>query len=321
MLLLPLGMRPFQWKGLTLAFASLLAGAVLAAQTSGIARFRGGIDLVALDVCVTDRAGRVLPALGEGDFLVFEDRVPQTLKFFSPAGKVPLTAVILIDRSSSMTGTKLARAKAAAMTFLHHLGPDDSAEVLAFNQSTERIVPFGADVTAATSLVDRIRADGQTALFNAVVVALDELRARRPARDTPRREAVVVLSDGEDSNSGLTFEEAHAEVQHTGMIVYSVSIRVDAHDRPLPPLHEFAQLANDSGGRAVAVTDLATLEAVYTDIAAELHHMYRLAYAPAAIHDGRWHVVDVRVIDRQAHVRTRAGYFAPRSTPPQEVKP
>lgn len=307
-------MRPPVLAGLTLTFASLLAGAVVVAQTSSTPWFRSGVDLVALDVCVTDREGRFLPALGVSDFLVLDDRVPQPVTFFSTEGKVPLTAVVLIDRSSSMTGTKLERAKAAALTFLRYLGQEDLGAVMAFNRSAARIVPFGTDLRAATSLVEQVRADGQTALFDAVLVALRDLRTARAGDETLRRQALIVLSDGEDSASRVAFEEVHTEVQSAGVLVYSISIRMDERGRPLPPLHEFAQLANDSGGRVVAVRDVTTLDAVYTDIATELRHMYRLAYVPAAaMRTGRWHAVSVRVLDHDARVRTRAGYYAPAS--------
>ena len=310
------GMRTSGWAGLTLAFAAFAVSAAVVAQTSNTPRFRSGVDLVALDVCVTDRNGRFLPALNANDFFVFEDRVPQRVTFFSAEGKLALTAVVLIDRSSSMTGAKLERAKTAAVTFLRHLGPEDLGTVMAFNRSAERIVPFGTNVTAATPLIDQIRAGGATALFDAMLVALHELQTARQSGEIPRREALVVLSDGEDTGSRLAFEDVHEEAQRAGVVVYSISIRMDEHDRGLPPLHEFAQLANDSGGRVVAVKDLTTLDAVYAEIAAELRHMYRLAYMPTApTHDGRWHSVAVRVLDREARVRTRAGYFAPASTP------
>lgn len=304
-------MRASIWAGLTLGFASLVAGVAVLAQTSSTPWFRSGVDLVALDVCVTDRVGRFLPALNADDFLVLDDRMPQRVTFFSSEGQLPLAAVVLIDRSSSMAGPKLERAKAAAVTFLHHLGAGDLGAVIAFNRSAERIVSFETAAADAARLIDKIGADGQTALFDAMLVALRELHGARRTSDGPRREALIVLSDGEDTASRLVFDDVDEEVQRAGVLVYSVSIRTDEHDRSLPPLREFARLARDSGGRAIAISDLATLDAVYADIAAELRHMYRLAYVPAAAtHDRRWHAVAVRVTGRDARVRTRAGYYA-----------
>jgi VWFA-related protein len=303
------------------AIASLLTAVTALAQAPSAPRFRSGVDLVTLDVCVTDREGRVLPGLKAEDFLVFEGRARQQLAFFSAEGQVPLAAVVLIDRSSSMTGPKLERAKTAALSFLSHLRPEDVGAVLAFNRQVTRVVPFGTAASVARPLVNDISADGQTAMFDAMLVALRELQpADRP--EGPRREAILVLSDGEDTASHLDFDDLRREVQRTGALVYSISIRMDERDRPLPPLHEFSQLAWDSGGRAVAVRDLTTLDAVYADIAAEFRQMYRLAYVPAVpLRDGGWHAVTVRVPDGDARVRTRAGYYAPSTPAPGTPRP
>jgi VWFA-related protein len=108
------------------------------------------------------------------------------------------------------------------------------------------------------------------------------------------------------------------EVQRVGVLIYGISLRTDEQDQALPPLREFAQLARNSGGRAIAVRDLTTLDDVYAGIAAELRHMYRLAYVPATpTHDGRWRSVAVRVLEREARVRTRAGYYAPAAATPR----
>jgi VWFA-related protein len=301
------------------ARAALTAIAVLLAAVSALtvlhaqsAPFRSGVDLVPLDVCVTDRAGRYMPALSRDDFIVFENRVAQNLSFFSAEGELPLAAVVLIDRSSSMTGDRLDRAKTAATTFLKALGPSDRAAVLAFNESTFRILPFAAPSAGENGRVGELRAGGQTALFDAVLVGLRELATHR-ASDIERREAIIILSDGEDSASRNDFVEVHRELQTTGVLLYSISIRVDARGKSRPPLHEFAQLANDSGGRVVALDDWTALDKVYADIAAELRHMYRLAYVPrGTLNDGRWRTLAVRVANSDARVRTRAGYFAPR---------
>lgn len=297
---------------MALALASVTHPMLLAAQGSPAPSFRSGVDLVPLDVRVTDRSGHTLPSLGPRDFAVFEDRVAQDVTFFAADGVLPVRAVVLIDHSSSMTGPRLARAKAAAFAFLEHLGSDDQAAIIAFNDSATRVASFRTGVTDAASHIDAVRADGQTALLDAILVGLNDLRVARRENEPPAREALIVLSDGEDSASRLEFEEVHSEVQRSGVIVYSVSVRVDERGKALPPLHEFAQLANDSGGRVVSVADMDTLDTVYLDIANELRHMYRLAYVTRATKgDGRWRSLTVGVTDPSARVRTRAGYFAP----------
>ena len=316
-------MASFRRSGsfMLIAIVALAVTTAVLAQTPSGPRFRSGVDLVALDVCVRDRTGGFLPALTASDFLVLEDRVPQPITFFSSEGQVPLTAVVLIDRSNSMIGTKIERAKAAALTFLQHLGPQDVAQIMTFDGNVQRIVPFGTDLAAATTLIEPLGAEGMTALFDAMIVGLRELQVARRASDGPRRQALIVLSDGEDSASRLTFEDVNEEAQRAGVLIYSISIRMDERDRSMPPLHEFAQLANDSGGRVVTVHDLTMLDAVYADIAAELRHMYRLAYLPTSKNDGRWRPVSVRVPGRDVRARTRSGYYAAKASVPRGERP
>ncbi len=139
------------------------------------------------------------------------------------------------------------------------------------------------------------------------------MQAARRGKRPDYREAIVVLSDGEDTSSRLPFEDVLDEVRRSGVIVYSVSLRTDEREKPLQPLHEISQLANDTGGRTTAVRDLAALARVYEDIGIELRQMYRLGYSSAAdAQDGRWHSLADRVVTSDARTRTRAGYYAPR---------
>lgn len=284
-----------------------------AAQHKSLASFTSGIDLVTLDVTVTGPNGRLVCGLTPSDFAIFDDRLPQHLAVFAGDDQTPVAAVVLIDRSSSMYGPKLHGAQEAAAGFIRSLRPGDLVEVMAFNQRVDRLFPLGPDLTAAEGVLSDITADGQTALFEAVLIAARDLQAARRQNPSEHREAILVVSDGEDTISRLPFEDVLDEVRRSGVIVYGVSLRTGAREKTLPPLHEMTQLAYDTGGRAMAVRDLAGLVRVYDDIGAELRQMYRLAYSPAAVpRDGRWHSIVVRVLSENARARARAGYYAPR---------
>ena len=112
-------------------------------------RFQAGVDLVSLDVCARDAAGRFLTDLTADDFLVLENGKPQRISFVMPSGAVPLTAILLIDRSASMYGPKMGRAVEAAAQFARRLGPDDRLEIIAFNHRAERVHAFGDDPARA----------------------------------------------------------------------------------------------------------------------------------------------------------------------------
>ena len=277
-------------------------------------RFRSGVGIVALDVCVKDREGMFIAGLAAEDFLILENNAPQKVALFSPEGRVPLAVALLIDRSASMAGTPLERAKAAGVAFVRSLSAEDLVEVVAFNERADRRLALSTDRAAAEAALDDLSASGSTGLLEAVLVALRDLGRAEQRLMTTYRYAIVLLSDGEDTSSRLPFEDVLEDVRRSGVLVYGISLRLDEKGRTLPPRHELSQLVNDSGGRAIAIDNLQQLAPVYEEIAAELRHLYRLGYVPTnQARDGAWRRVSVRLPGSQdARVRTRAGYYAPR---------
>lgn len=274
--------------------------------------------MVALDVCVKDRQGHPISGLAADDFLILDQSAPQKVAIFSPDGHVPLAVAVLLDRSNSMLGPRLERAKMAAAAFVRSLRPQDLVEVIAFDDIADRLFALGADHAAAERTIADVSVNGQTRLFEAVVVALRDLEHAQRARSAEYRNVIVILSDGEDTGSRLPFDVVLEDVRRSGVLVYGISLRTDERDRWLAPLRELAQLGYDTGGRAVAVRDLDSLAPVYEEIGAELRHLYRIGYVPSpVVRDGRWRSLSVRVARADARVRTRAGYYAPR--PPRLV--
>ncbi len=297
---------------------------VLGGSTGGRAepvanpRYRAGVDLVTLDVCVRDRQGRLVPALTRDDFLIVDGGVTRRPAFFVGGDPVPLAAVLLIDRSSSMSGHPLEQARLAAAAFMRTIRPTDLVEVLAFDQRVERLSAFGVDVAAAGPAIHAMEAGGSTALYDAILVARQDLRAALDENPRDYRQAIVILSDGEDTGSLLAFDDVLDQIRRSGVLVYAVSLRADARGRPAPPTWPLARLAVDTGGRAIGVAEPQALAALYEDVNHELRHLYRLGYEPANVPaDGRWRPLSVRVARPDAYVRTRGGYYAPR--PPTEL--
>jgi Ca-activated chloride channel family protein len=282
-------------------------------RRASVPRFRSAVDLVGLDVCVKDRAGRFVPGLTARDFLIAEDNVLQRVAFFSSDDRSPLAVTLLIDRSASMTGTRLERATSAGLAFLQSLRSDDLVEVLAFNQRVDRPLPLSGDRIEAERALREITAEGTTGLFEAVLVGLRDLALARRQR-TDYRFAMVVLSDGENTSSRLSIDDVLEDVQRSGVLIYSVSLHVDEKGRALPPLHQLSQLAYNTGGRIVSIQSLDQLAPLYQEIAAALRHLYRVGYHSSnTVRNGEWRRVVVQVVnDRDARVRTRPGYFAPR---------
>ena len=276
-------------------------------------RYKSGVDLVTLDVCARDPVGRFLTGLTADDFLVLENGKPQRISFVLPSGAVPLRAVLLIDRSASMYGSKLKRAVEAAELFSRLLGPYDQLEIIAFNDRAERVHAFSDDRAHVPVALTSINATGATSLYEALLVSAGDLvRARQDALPETR-EAVIVLSDGEDTASRIGFEEVLPVLRRSGALVYTISLREGAAGEWLGASWPLLALARDTGARALGVARLDALPALYAEIGEEVRHLYRIGYVSNdERRDGQWRSVSARVLSRDARVRTRAGYYASR---------
>lgn len=277
--------------------------------------FRGGVDLVPLQVTVTDRSGRHVTDLTRDDFLVLEDGVKQDLAFFGDTG-IPLALALLLDTSASMTG-KLATAQEAAIGFARRLEPRDVATVVDFDTRVQILHGFTNDAVALEQAIGRTRAGGATALYNAVYVAVREFKKLRPERQTlsPSRRAVIVLSDGEDTSSLMTFEDVLDAAVRSDTVIYTIGIGLgETSSRESLEETRFIlrRLAQQTGGRAFFPLDAADLSGVYGDIREELSSQYLLAYQSSnARRDAGWRRITVRVTRTGLGVRTRPGYYAP----------
>jgi Ca-activated chloride channel family protein len=284
--------------------------------------FKAGVDLVSVDVCVRDASGGFLPDLSAHDFVVLENGVRQHVEFLVPSSAIPLTAVLLIDVSYSMSGAKLGRALAAAAQFAALLRPDDRLAIIAFNRQAKVIHGLDDSPTSATTRLAsdiatvmrwRQESNGSTALYDALLVALNELTRARRESSTHTREMVVLLSDGEDTSSRVGFEEVRSVVRRSGALAYSVSLRADDRGQWMGPAWPMLTLARDTGARAVGASDLDALSDLYREIVAEARHLYRIGYVSTdSRRDGQWRAISVRVPTLDARVRARAGYYASR---------
>lgn len=281
--------------------------------------FKSGVDVVALNVTVLDPQQRVIGDLGASDFSVYEDGVRQQITYFETSA-VPLDLAILLDTSVSME-PKLGYVRKAASRFAALLRPGDRAAVLSFSGQVHVLTPFTSDLPAVSAAIDRTTAGGATALYNAVYVALREFaRAVDPASPV-RRRAIVVLSDGEDTASLLTFEEMLAEARRAGVTIYTIGLRTDAFPRaasngkrPFFSQADYAMkaLAQETGATVHFPYRPADLDTAYATIGHELSRQYAIGYVSSnPMRNGAYRRVVVRLVDRpEMRPRTRAGYIA-----------
>ena len=307
----------------TTVFCSLVA--VLLLPSIGVARsgrqapshpaFRGRVDWVVLPVSVTGRGGRHVSDLRAEDFTVLDNGRPQVLTHFSNV-RTPLALSLLLDTSDSMS-VVLDVIQDAAVGFTRGLAPDDTAQVVTFNERLTVIQPFTRSGEAIEAAIRRVRTDGDTSLFTAVYVTLMELQARPPAElGEVRRHAIVLLSDGYDTKSLVPYERVLELARRSNVAIYAVAMGLradnDVDGRILEGRYVLRQLAHVTGGRVLFPAEPADLINAFDEIADELSHQYTLAYMPVGPFalDDSWRTVLVRVDRPGLRATTRPGYIA-----------
>ena len=313
-------MRREAWSWVVVCvFAGLVAAGPRLAAGPAPAResvFKSGVELVALNVIVTDTSQRFVSNLLEHDFEVLEDGTPQPISFFA-TGQVPLDLVLLIDTSASM-GILRPTVQGAARDFLRVLRPEDRGAVAGFNEHLTVLQDLTSDAAALDGAVRRAGASGNTALYTSLYVALRQFGRPAYQASEVRRQAIVVVTDGEENTSGLGFEALEEEARSRGVAVYPIMLQTDTllarerlEGRLRPPRAAIRQLAVETGALAYFPRSVADIPGIYRAISAELTNQYSIAYQP--IRTGRdrvLHHVAVRVASRPAlRARTRTNYL------------
>ena len=302
------------------AAAALVASTWVAATAQQQQPFRIGVDLVSLNVTVTDGSTRYITDLNQEDFNVFEDGVKQDVSFFNKTN-LPIALALLLDTSASMEA-KLPTAQEAAIGFAKRLRPQDLAEVIDFDSRVVVLAAFTNATGELETAIHKTSAGGSTSLYNAVYIALKDLK-KVMAKNTEeiRRQAIVVLSDGEDTSSLLPFEEVLDLAKRSETAIYAIGLR--STDGPGSSTKGFKeaefvlrQFAQETGGRTYFPSQISDLPGIYSQIAEELSSQYTVGYTSRnGRRDGMWRRVVVRVNRPNATARTKLGYFAPTVTP------
>lgn len=306
-----------------LALAIVAGAALLGASSSAKAPedrqekpqvFRAGVEVVSLNVTVTDSTSRYVTDLRQEDFSVFEDGAKQDLTFFNRSN-LPIALSLLIDSSASME-QRMEHAQEAAIGFARRIRSQDLAQVVDFDSRVEIKLGFTNKVDELEAAIRSTSPGGSTALHNAVYISLKEL-AKIKARNTEevRRQAIVVLSDGEDTSSLVSFEEVLELAKRSETAIYTIGLQ----PRETSALRGFReaefvlrQLAQETGGRAFFAQKIEDLKDVYAQIADELSSQYSMGYASKNTkRDGAFRRLVVQVARPNVTARTKRGYYGP----------
>jgi VWFA-related protein len=168
---------------------------------------------------VTDKNGRFVPGLRKEDFVLYEDGQPQPITHFS-ADRVPVSLGIVLDASGSMEGEKWASAMSALDRFLFDLlDPNDEVFLYTFNATPDLVQDWTTDRQRVSRALGRIRPSGGTALLDAVAEAVPLAQTGRN-----RKKAVLIISDGNDTSSGIGLSELRQLIRQTEVMVYAIGI-------------------------------------------------------------------------------------------------
>jgi Ca-activated chloride channel family protein len=281
--------------------------------------FRTGASLVSINVTVSD-GKRLVSDLRPDDFAVYEDGVQQRVEFFE-SKNVPIDLILLIDTSSSMR-EKMPVVREAAMGFLKTLREGDRGAVVAFNDGVNVLQGLTTDRETLFSAVKNVESRGGTALNNALYVAVKQFGQKARQTGDVRRQAIAVLSDGEDTTSVISFDDVLALARKSGVNIYTIALRSEyAAERRLaengrkyfsPADYAMKQLAQETGAQCFFPDTAQDLKGVYASIADELATQYSIGYTPSNSRpDGRFRRIVVRMTTHpEMQPRTRAGYTA-----------
>jgi Ca-activated chloride channel family protein len=268
------------------------------------------VDVVVLHATAQDKKGALVSGLGKDDFQIYEDGALQPIKYFSHED-IPVTVGLVVDNSGSMS-SKRTDVIAAGLAFARSSNPQDQMFVVNFNEKVSFGLPqdvaFTDQVPKLEVALSKLRPDGETALYDALAIALEHLK--QGDRD---KKVLIVISDGGDNASKHKLAEILTAAGKANVILYTIGI-FDEQDEDQNP-GVLKQLAKETGGEAFLPESLKEIVPICERIAHDIRNQYTLAYVPTnRERDGTYRAIQVKAMARdhgRLSVRTRTGYFAP----------
>jgi Ca-activated chloride channel homolog len=282
-------------------FAALFAAMVAAQQPT----FKAGTRLVSMFATVTDAQGRLVPNLVKEDFDILDNDKPQPIVFFQDEIQ-PITVVVMLDTSGSMTAS-ISLLKSAAEQFLLRLLPADKGRVGAFNDKIDLNSRFTNDRDELISAAKDLDYGNGTRLWDAVALALDELQGK------DGRRVVLVFTDGDDTSSRVRMGTVMDRARADDVMVYAIGLesryfngQQQVRSRPDGGLKKIAE---ETGGGYFELKNTADLAPTFTRVAQELHSQYVMGFSPTQL-DGRVHKLTLKLKQPGMTARARRSYLA-----------
>jgi Ca-activated chloride channel family protein len=276
--------------------------------------FQVDVNMVVVNVTVTDPYDRIVTGLEQDNFQVFDEKVKQKIEAFSTED-APISVGLIFDSSGSMSD-KIQKSKEAALQFFKTSNPQDEYMLINFSDRPNLISGFTAKFENIQDGLLFVKSGGRTALLDAIYLGLTEMK-----KATTNRRALLVISDGGDNHSRYTENDLKRAVRESDVQIYAVGIFEPLVSRGRtseeaggPSL--LADLAGVSGGRLFSVEDASELPDIAEKISIELRNQYVIGYRPSnLVRDGHWRRIKVKLNPPRGlpplQVYSRTGYYAP----------
>jgi Ca-activated chloride channel family protein len=245
--------------------------------------------------------GKPVNDLPQSAFKVLDQGQPVEIAKFEQVKDLPLSLGMAVDTSGSME-TRMDTARATGAAFFHNvLQKGDKAFLVAFDSTPHMIQKWSTDLHEIESGLARMRPEESTALYDAVVYSLYNFLGVKGQK------ALVLLTDGKDTVSKFTFEQALEYAQRAAVPIYAIGLGI--HTADLEVKSKVNRLCAETGGTSYYIDDVKDLSKIYTDIQNELRSQYVLGfYPPADVKSGgKWREVTVQTA--AGKVKTIRGYY------------
>ena len=297
------------------AVTALVAACLLAQKKDATPVFSANTREVPLYITVTDKSSHLVSNLQESAFQVYENNVLQPIKVFRHED-IPVSLALVIDNSGSMREKRQA-VEAAALALVKDSNPQDESFVINFNSDAYLDVDFTSDTDKLKIGLERIDSRGQTAMREAVRLAVEHLH-EKAKRD---KKVVMLVTDGNDnaSEESYTIAKLIREAQQNDVLVYAIGL-LDEEEKSeaLKAKRALNELVTNTGGEVFYPKQLSEVEPIAHQIAHDLRNQYFIGYSPLnEALDGTYRPIKVLVkAPGNPTARTRLGYWAKSSSLP-----
>jgi len=252
--------------------------------------------------------------LVEDEFRILDSGSPQHIVTFA-RGEVPITAILLLDASESMRGSRFEAALSGSVAFARGMRELDEAKLVLFSDQVLEATPFTHDPAALIAALGGVEAAGNTAVNDHLYLGLKLLEARQGRR------VAVLFTDGADLHSVLPMRDVLWATRRSQALIYWIRLQETEaaprfstawrdSDANAAEVAALEQAVRESGGRVATISAASEIERAFRGIMEELREQYVIGYYPSLENnDGRWHHVEVRIDRRGVKVRTRGGYI------------